>query len=196
MAEVLSFFTRAAVCLVYLIWAGRWLTARFARKRAAAAYGVVFLLWTGVDGMLLRLIALAALPHRWAGAVFLMALADGLLFLGAMAVLFRKEEPSLGGGRREKAWMAAACFRGNALAKGERTEAFRTSVHAGGDGNSGKRIEYQIISGEKGVSWKRKPSGADGLQDCGGAFQAGAGDRIHARSGGSGHEAAACQMCG
>ena len=113
MAEVLSFFTRAAVCLVYLIWAGRWLTARFARKRAAAAYGVAFLLWTGADGMLLRLIAWAALPHRWAGAVFLMALADGLLFLGAMAVLFWKEEPSLGGGRREKAWMAAACFWGN-----------------------------------------------------------------------------------
>ena len=150
MAEVLSFFTRAAVCLIYLIWAGRELTARFARRRAAAAY----------------------------------------------AVLFRKEEPSLGGGRREKAWMAAACFRGNALAKGERTEAFRTSVHAGGDGNYGKRIEYRIISGEKGVSWKRKPSGADGLQDCGGAFPAGAGDRIHARSVGSGHEAAACQMCG
>ena len=113
MAEVLSFFTRAAVCLVYLIWAGRGLTARFARKRAAAAYGVVFLLWTGADGMLLRLIIRAALPHKWPVSVFLMALADGLLFLAAMTVLFRKEEPSLGEGRGEKAWMAAACFWGN-----------------------------------------------------------------------------------
>lgn len=113
MAEVLSFFTRAAVCLVYLIWAGRWLTARFARKRAAAAYGVVFFLWTGADGMLLRLIIQAALPHKWPVSVFLMALADGLLFLAAMTVLFRKEEPSFGRGRGEKAWMAAACFWGN-----------------------------------------------------------------------------------
>ena len=113
MAEVLSFFTRAAVGLVYLIWAGRGLTARFARKRAAAAYGVVFFLWTGADGMLLRLIIQAALPHKWPVSVFLMALADGLLFLAAMTVLFRKEEPSFGRGRGEKAWMAAACFWGN-----------------------------------------------------------------------------------
>ncbi len=114
MAEILSFFTRAAVCLVYLIWAGKELTARFARKRAAAAYGVIFLLWIGADGILLRLISRAGtLPHRWAGAVFLMALADGLLFLGAMTVLFRKEEPYLGRGRGKKAWMAAACFLGN-----------------------------------------------------------------------------------
>lgn len=106
MAEILSFFTRAAVCLVYLIWAGKELTARFARKRAAAAYGVIFLLWIGADGILLRLISRAGtLPHRWAGAVFLMALADGLLFLGAMTVLFRKEEPSLGRGRGKKAWI-------------------------------------------------------------------------------------------
>lgn len=114
MAEILSFFTRAAVCLVYLIWAGKELTARFARKRAAAAYGVIFLLWIRVDGILLRLISRAGtLPHRWAGAVFLMALADGLLFLGAMTVLFRKEESSLGRGRGKKTWMAAACFLGN-----------------------------------------------------------------------------------
>ncbi len=113
MAEVLSFFTRAAVCLVYLIWAGRGLTARFARKRAAAAYGVVFLLWTGADGMLLRLIIRTALPHKWPVSVFFMALADGLLFWAAMTVLFRKEEPSFGRGRGEKARMAAACFWGN-----------------------------------------------------------------------------------
>lgn len=114
MAEILSFFTRAAVCLVYLIWAGRELTARFARKRAAAAYSLVFLLWTGTDGMLLHLIPRAdALPHPWTGAVFLTALADGLLFLGAMAALFQKTDTSSDMVCKRKVRMAAACFRGN-----------------------------------------------------------------------------------
>lgn len=122
MTEILSSFTRAAVCLVYLIWAGRELEARFARKKAAAAYGLIFLLWAGADGMLLHLIIRAALPYRWTEAVFLMAAADGLLFLGAMTLLFRKEGACLDGeterisGKGKKARMAAACFWNNVSA--------------------------------------------------------------------------------
>lgn len=122
MDEIFSFFTRAAVCVVYLFWAKRELKARFTRKRAAAAYSMIFLLWAGTDGMLLRLISRTALPDRWAGAVFFMAMADGLLFLGAMTVLFRKEESSSGretereSKRGGKARMAAACFCGNVSA--------------------------------------------------------------------------------